>query len=477
MPPIDPKLLRTTQHRTHGKGGAGSAVSQPVVQAPVQGGEPAVGGDTLGTRGAHAGTRKALGIETTSSSGLVVGGTRGTRTASAGVAAFTLVKQQLKRGAAVALLGIGLMQMGLNPAFAQPAMNQASQGSSVASRELATELDSKNLSAAHGAPPPLREHIDPNVPVTLAAVAAGDTLIAGRDLPIVLARPDGTQHDVRRPIGELPAQLIARDGFIVEHGDDPGDYYCEHALFVQQLYARNVGIVTNAHGETLTGFLHVPHDAHTTDAPDAVIDPAVRYAQHREVIGSAVFGFFHDAKKMTNDDVRILLTGYGRFMSITNNPAGGFVSDTRNIDAAMQHAFGDALLTHTGEPQPVRAGGDPNDSRTLAYVVKDGAGSRRILITAEQLDVADHELQDEPGSLVGAMRAVRPHAMLSLGVHGGTSFKVEFHADDGGLEVQTDGRLAHNGSKQPGRAFLDNYALARAIWQKQQATQTPTPRV
>lgn len=186
--------------------------------------------------------------------------------------------------------------------------------------------------------------------------------------------------------------------------------------------------------------------------------PSTSYAAQRRVVGSALSGYF-EACKAKRDPVKILITGYDPFQQITNNPSAGFVSHRENIDAAMKHAFGAALLGEKGQLLPDRIGGSPQDTIALSYKVNDGGKIREVVIVAERLQVADVALDNgNPGSLVGALRSVKPDAALSLGVHDGSSFLVEHHADDGGLSIGPDGNAKHVDGKRPTHAFLDNYA-------------------
>lgn len=291
----------------------------------------------------------------------------------------------------------------------------------------------------------------------------------GRDAPVDLFdRTSGSavERSVATPHAEVPDVLLEAGGARVEHGTDPGNFYCEHAFFTLQRFAAEVGIKKNAQGEPLCGFLHVPFDAECGAAANATFDLAKRYAGHRRVVGAALLGYFEAAKPNAHDPVKILITGYGPFQSITNNPSGGFVSHRENIDAAMKHAFGTALIGPKGKLLVDRVGGSPNDTLALRYRVNDGGRVRHVVIVAERLQVADVALDNgDPGSLVGALKAVKPDAALSLGVHGGSSFLAEHHADDGGLVIDAQGKARHDDAKAPTTAFLDNYALARAIQQ------------
>ncbi len=293
------------------------------------------------------------------------------------------------------------------------------------------------------------------------------TPLPGRDAPVDLFdRTSGTPvpRSVAVTHAEIPDTLLDAAGTKVEHGADPGNFYCEHAFFTLQRFATEVGIKKNAQGEPLCGFLHVPYDAQCGAAPSATIDVATRYAAHRKVVGAAIQGWFQAAKETAQDPITILITGYGPFQSITNNPAGGFVSHQENLDAAMKNAFGTALIGRKGKRLPDRIGGSPADTMALRYKVNDGGRVREIVVVAERLKVADVALDNgDPGSLVGALKAVKPHAALALGVHGGSTFLAEHHADDGGLVIDAQGKARHDDNKQPSVAFLDNYALARAI--------------
>lgn len=309
---------------------------------------------------------------------------------------------------------------------------------------------------------PVATTTSPTSPVTVPPPS-----LPGRDAPVDLFdRSCGTpvERSVATPHAEIPAKLLDIPGSPVEHGTDPGNFYCEHAFFTLQRFATEVGIKKNAHGEPLCGFLHVPNDADCGASPTATIDPAKRYAAHRKVVGAAVQGWFQALKASAHDPIKILITGYGPFQSITNNPAAGFVSHRDNLDAAMKAAFGTALIGKKGKLLSDRVGGSPADTMALRYRVNDQGRVREIVIVAEQLKVADVALDNgDPGSLVGALKAVKPDAALALGVHGGPTFLAEHHADDGGLVIDAQGKAKHDDNKQPTTAFLDNYALARAI--------------
>ena len=272
----------------------------------------------------------------------------------------------------------------------------------------------------------------------------------------------GSVHTASR--AGLPDVLhVAPGGMKVVHGSDPGDFYCEHAFFIGQREAQSPSssIVKNQAGESLVGFLHVPPDAHTYRDPDPSIDVDQRHVNMRSVVGSALRGYFEQALPHVGaGEVKLLLTGYTTFHSVKNNPTGDFVSHVKNIDAALESAFGAQLLTKQGQVRP-GAGGD---AYRLAYTILDpSTGARReLLIEARKLPVADEALaESDARSIPHAIRSFSPHAVLSMGVAGGPDFMAEFHADDGGLELTSGAR--HAGYRQPTTSHPDNYSLARAI--------------
>ncbi len=262
--------------------------------------------------------------------------------------------------------------------------------------------------------------------------------------------------------GGLPAVLKRTSaGLEVRHGTDPGDFYCEHMFFTAQGHAMHPGstVLSNSHGERLVGFLHVPGDAHLSAAPESYRQ-ADRHRGTREVVGAALRGYYDQAARQVDGPVRLLVTGYGAFQGITNNPTGDFVSHRVNLDAAMRHAFGDALLTPRGR-QVASADGEAE----YAYRVRDESGRERELrILAVTMPVDDRAIDGRSArSVQRTMDRFGPHAVLSLGVSAAApAYLAEHHADNGGLALR-DGRFVHDASQDPTVSLPDNFSLARAI--------------
>ncbi len=268
----------------------------------------------------------------------------------------------------------------------------------------------------------------------------------------------GTQH------GGLPDVLLTtRGGVPVNHGTDPGDYYCEHMFFSAQASSLRSGssVASNREGEKLVGFLHLPRDGWSEGAGGAYTQEQ-RHAGTREVIGAAVRGYYDAAAAQVHEGpIRMLMTGYGPFSSMTNNPTGDFVTHRENLDAAMRNAFGDNLVSNEGR----RVSGDGDDA-TYQYQVRDPSTGRErsVVIDAVRMPVSDEAIDgSSPRSVQQTMERFRPHAVISMGVNpGGSTFLAEHHADDGGLRNE-GGRQIHDDASTPRNNLGDNYSLPRAI--------------
>src|SRR4029077_13594948 len=100
----------------------------------------------------------------------------------------------------------------------------------------------------------------------------------------------------------------------------------------------------NDHNEPLTGFLHNPSDSFTYDASTTPVQ-SERHAERAQVVGATIRGYFEQARDQIGDKpFKMLLTGYGPWGSVVNNPTGDFVAHKENVDAAMKAAFGSALI-------------------------------------------------------------------------------------------------------------------------------------
>lgn len=309
---------------------------------------------------------------------------------------------------------------------------------------------------------------EPLVVVTPAQAEAEATTAAETPTTITPATVDTAQVEtVRGGLPDVLAQLTS--GMTVTHGSDPGDFYCEHAFFTSTHAALEAGssILRNQSGEVMTGFLHVPSDSFTYDASLTPVQ-SERHADRQQIVGAAIRGFYEEARGQIDGDFRMLVTGYLQWGGVVNNPTGDFTGHTENIDAAMRAAFGADLLSSTGKAVQTATDAGGMSRTQLSYQVQDAkapGGVRTVLIDAAQLPVSDHAINGGASSLQRLIEHGKPHAVLSMGVAGGSSaYQAEFHADDGGLRVDVGtGQAQHDDSKSPDRSHPDNYSLARAI--------------
>lgn len=257
--------------------------------------------------------------------------------------------------------------------------------------------------------------------------------------------------------GTLEKGVMTKGEVKVELGTDPGDFYCEHMFFSAQIAAALPGatVCTNKAGEKLVGFLHLPSDAHTSGEL-AVESQDARHEKTRQVVGAALRGYYEAARAASGSGpVRLLLTGYDTFGWVKNNPTGDFVTHPENLDAAMKLAFGPALLS-------VAEGETHGALSERRYTVQQGKHPREIVLSAIRFPVADPAINpQDPGSIFGIMKAVGPHAVLSMGVAGDGPYRAEFRADSGGLDRKEG--AAHVDGEGDRVRLRNNYALGRAI--------------
>lgn len=316
---------------------------------------------------------------------------------------------------------------------------------------------------------------------------------------------------VAGPASALTGPMDVGGANVVE-SSEAGGYYCEHTLFsTLDVANQENSSVVQGDGGPLAGFLHMPDDAATYDAAE-VADQGKRHENSRKVVGAAFRGYFDQISLRggvaDGEPYRILITGYGKFMdSIRNNPTGDFVAHEENLTAAMQAAFGGALV---GGPEQVnvaqtdrflqraKAGGGAEVAEyytaTWKYQVEEPAtcSVRDVLITAVRLPVTDQAIDpSSPGSVQDAMAEFGPQAVLSMGVVPDNDFseqtyRAETRADDENLVTDAnDANRRRHESSSPTREHSSN-GLANAIragagsigkndQNKQKSSAAPTP--
>ena len=210
-------------------------------------------------------------------------------------------------------------------------------------------------------------------------------------------------------------------GRAVRVSTDAGHFYCNHMLWAISQWAAqpDSSVGRNAHGEPLIGFLHVPGDDATTVAGSVGYARKQAQSELRSVVGAAVLGLVAEAVRAgVVGPVRVLLTGYGNWGLVTDNPTAAFV---RGLRGAMG-------------PLQLR---------------------RRVF------GVTDTTIDGGALSVQALLARLRPHVVVALGVAVERGdFCVEVRADDSGLHPLGLRHLDH----APARVTLaDNFAIARAI--------------
>lgn len=289
------------------------------------------------------------------------------------------------------------------------------------------------------------------------------------------SQPPVAVHDPMAPVDIGDAH--------VEASTEAGDFYCEHTLFSALGEVRPGGSITQGEGGALAGFLHLPGDQATYDE---ALQPAQadRHARTRLVVAAAMRGYFDQISLQggvsDGEPFRILISGFGTFGNIHNNPTGDYVTHVENLTAAMSAAFGDALVP--GEPTQVNAqqtdaflaqaqhnrGPHVNEyyTATWRYQVLEPAtcALRDVYVTALRMPVTDQAIDpSQPGSIQSAIREFGPQAVLAMGVNPNEAHDhhVETRADDGGL-LREGGHQSHAQQQEP-TMERGSLALANAI--------------
>ncbi len=204
-----------------------------------------------------------------------------------------------------------------------------------------------------------------------------------------------------------------------------GAYFCEHVFYAALATASTLkSIACDDRGEPLVGFLHVPGEPDTPGSPD-------RHAATVAVLREALVRW----TQWLPTDARVLITGFGPFLSVTDNPTGALVADV----GALISLFDDGASV--SEPSGSLCG-------TVA--------GHNIALHPRLLDVDATCIDDAGASIQGLMRQTMPHAVLSLGVaRRRQDFTVE--------SLATDANFCDHGGVCTADARLQNMALWRAL--------------
>ncbi len=237
--------------------------------------------------------------------------------------------------------------------------------------------------------------------------------------------------------------------------DDAGQYYCAHALFVGHLAVERgrAPLARDDEGDPLIGFLHVPPDARTLQGAAEDVVSEDRHRETRQVVAAALAGFAHELVRSVPDGpLHIVVTGFGSFRDVVDNPTGAFVRSPADVRHALDLAFGDKLSS-------CAAGGDGSVRATMLI----GSARRELMVHLVSLPVDDRCLAllgDH--SLLASLERERAHAWLGLGVCRSSYYRVETLPHDGGLQLDDEGGR-HVKDLAPRRFPRGSRALVRAL--------------
>ncbi len=115
--------------------------------------------------------------------------------------------------------------------------------------------------------------------------------------------------------------------FPLSLSQNAGGYYCEHLLYVLREYAEqpDSGVLRSHKGHPFQTFLHIPLDnfAHLPDLSTQL----KAFDQLQKTIEDVLEQYTSqiDMSTFCEEEIRVLLTGYGSFGQVTENPAESFV--------------------------------------------------------------------------------------------------------------------------------------------------------
>jgi len=245
--------------------------------------------------------------------------------------------------------------------------------------------------------------------------------------------------------GELP--LLGLTWPEVRESVDAGAYYCAHLLWVGATAAlASSDVLRDKAGDPMVGFLHVPTDPWTLlDSGDGA--PA-RHAHTVWVVAAALRGWGEGAGQVR--PLRTLVTGFGSFRDVVNNPSGAFVRTASALQAAVARAWPAAPAVPLEDEITSRHG-----------MVAVSSGARRVY--ARALPVDDSCLAASGSDALRALLAdTRAQQWIGLGVARSTHYRVEVRASDVGLDVDGDDPVHESGCEERDSLPI-NRSLARAL--------------
>lgn len=235
--------------------------------------------------------------------------------------------------------------------------------------------------------------------------------------------------------------------------DDAGRYYCAHALFLGHVAVERglAPVALDDEGDPLVGFLHVPPDEGTLGGvPSSLGD---RHRDTKRVLAAALAGWAAALSDAGWDDpVNVVVTGFGSFRDVVDNPTGDFVRSREDVCETLGLAFPDALPSVANDADG-----------TVRATLTVEAGRKQLRFCFAGLPVDDRCLaEDGDESLLALLAREGAHAWIGLGVCRSPFYRVETLPHDGGLQLD-DGVLRHDREREPRRFPRGSRSLVRAL--------------
>lgn len=242
------------------------------------------------------------------------------------------------------------------------------------------------------------------------------------------------QHDLLRAIAVADAGAEAD----VQLGVDPGSFYCADQL------ANLIALAGDPRlAGVLTGFIHVPPDRCTGASAAAaghLLPRADNLQQCARVIATAV----RELSSGTGDAM-LVLTGFGPFAGVADNPTAAFVDGADCLDVTVRLASAGLVPGERESLGAVTLHRYAGDGRrlTLATAVLPLAATAAEALTGRYFDT-DTTAANFQRVVAEVLTVGRPRAIVSLGVDSGQVLRPARPAFR--IETQTRGfHGAHRG--------------------------------
>lgn len=245
-------------------------------------------------------------------------------------------------------------------------------------------------------------------------------------------------------------------GVKIKLSEDAGTYYCEHVFYLAERSSRErlSSIKKNSYGDSLVGFLHVPSDSSTFSGRTRA--PKRDMGMIQDGLASAIHGYVKEIRAqqtVANSVIRILLTGFGSFNDISDNPTEAFLSESTNMLDSVQKAFPFSRVEILSA----------NNKYFFSIKQNDSSQSFYLEVLTHVMPVSDLAINWGSGvSILDKIQSFKPQAVISMGVMGVKKYlRVESRSSDANIK-SVGGQNTHKDRVEYSTEFY-NYSLWRAI--------------